>query len=218
MLTVPEACEKIITRSRYLTEAMSKNLINISSLARYIKPEVEDMLKKNISYPALIMSLNRLTHKIKPHYVFKNIFKVPPEIIVRSNLMEITVANSNSLQEKCASLIKLSGGPKYFFALTEGLLETTIISSINLKEQIKKILKDEEITDEFDNLSSITIQLPKESILTPGIFNFFLKSLAWEGVNIIEIVSSHLELTIVVDKKETNRAFSIIQSLFAKDI
>lgn len=218
MITVSESCEKIINRSRYLTEAISKNLINISSLARYMKPEVEEMLQKKVSYPSLIMALNRLSRRIKPKYVFKNIFKNAPELIVRSNLIQITIANSPSLIGKCASLETFGAKNKYFFTITVGIFETTIIVSQDLKAEIKNFLKGEVITGEFNDLSSITIQLPKESILTPGIFNFFLKSLAWEGINIIEIVSSHLELTIIVDKKETNRAFGIIQSLFAKDI
>lgn len=219
MITVSESCGKIINRSRYLTEAISKNLINISSLARYMKPEVEEMLQKKVSYPSLIMALNRLSRRIKPKYVFENIFKNAPELIVRSNLSEITVANSPSLIKKCASLMEMFGTKnKYFFTITDGIFETTIIVSQDLKAEIKSLLKGESIAEEFNNLSSITIQLPKESILTPGIFYFFLKSLAWEGVNIIEIVSSHLELTIILNKKETNRAFSIIQSLFAKDI
>lgn len=219
MITVSESCEKIINRSRYLTEAISKNLINMSSLARYMKPEVEAMLQKKVSYPSLIMSLNRLSRRIKPKYIFKNIFKNAPELIVRSNLIQITIVNSPSLIKKCALFMETFGAKnKYFFTITQGIFETAITVSLDLKKEIKKILKGEIITEEFSTLSAITIQLPKKSIVTPGIFNFFLKSLAWEGVNIIEIVSSHLELTIIIDKKETNRAFGIIQSLFAKDI
>ena len=46
MITVPEAVGKIVGRSRYLAEAMSKGIINNSSLARYIKPEIEEILIK----------------------------------------------------------------------------------------------------------------------------------------------------------------------------
>ena len=45
MITVPEATEKIVKRSRYLSEALSKDLINISSLSRYIKPEIEEIIE-----------------------------------------------------------------------------------------------------------------------------------------------------------------------------
>lgn len=215
MLTVPEAAEKIINRSRYLSEAISKGLINLSALARYMKPELEEMLAKKVSDTAIFMALNRLAPTIKPKYIFSNIFKTSPDMIVRSNLIEINVTHSESLIEKYPLLLKLSNTKeKYFFTITEGVFETTIIASRDLKEKIKKTLKNEAIVAEFGNLSSITIRLPKEAITTPGIFYFFLKSLAWEGVNIIEIVSAYLEFTLILPEKETNRAFSILQSLF----
>ncbi|MDO8583369.1 MAG: hypothetical protein Q7R51_02470 [bacterium] len=215
MLTVPEAAEKIINRSRYLSEAISKNIINLSALARYMKPELEDMLGKKISDTAIFMALNRLAPTIKPKYVFSNIFKTPPDMIVRSNLIEITIAHSESLMEKYPILLKMSDTKdKYFFTITQGVFDATIIASKDLKDKIKKTLENETIVAEFTNLSSITIRLPKEAILTPGIFYFFLKSLAWEGVNIMEVVSAYLEFTLILPEKDTNRAFSILQSLF----
>lgn len=219
MITIPEAAETIINRSRYLSESMSKGIINISALARYIKPELEEMLKKKASYAAIVMALNRLSTQIKPHYVYNRIFKTKPDMIVRSNLAEITVSRSESLIDKYPTLLKLSNpNSKYFFTITEGVFDTTIIASQDLVIKIKKVLENEEIASEFTNLSSITIKLPTEAISTPGIFYFFLKSLAWEGINIIEIVSAYLEFTIVLPEKETNRAFSILQSLFDQDI
>ncbi len=219
MITVPEISEKIINRSRYLSEALSKGIINISALARYIKPEIEQILDKKVSYPSVVMALNRLSSQIKPKYVVSNIFKSPPDMIVHSNLIEITVAHSQSLIEKYPSLLKLSkANDKHFFTITDGVFDTTIIISKSLKNEVKKALKDEKIVSEFENLSSITIRLPKEAITTPGIFYFFLKSLAWEGINIIEIVSAYLELTIVLSEKDTNKAFAILQSLFSKEI
>lgn len=219
MITVPEAAEKIINRSRYLSEAISKGIINVSSLARYIKPELEQILEKKVSYPAVVMAINRLSTQIKPKYVSTTIFKTPPDMIVRSNLIEVCASSSNNLIEKYPLLLKLSQtNEKHFFTITQGVFETTIIASKDLHGTIKDLLKSEAIVAEFTNLSSITIRLPKEAIQTPGIFYFFLKSLAWEGINIIEIVSAYLEFTIVLPEKETNRAFSILQSLFDQDI
>ncbi|MBI4096728.1 MAG: hypothetical protein HY425_03345 [Candidatus Levybacteria bacterium] len=219
MLTVPEATEKIIDRSRYLSEAISKGIINVSSLARYIKPELEQILEKKVSYPAVVMALNRLSAQIKPKYVSNSIFKAPPDMIMRSNLIEICVSSSGNLIERYQTLLKLSQtNEKHFFTATQGVFDTTIIASKDLGNTIKNILKNESIVAEFTNLSSITIRLPKEAISTPGIFYFFLKSLAWEGVNIIEIVSSYLEFTLILPEKETNRAFSILQSLFVNPV
>ncbi|HSD98674.1 MAG TPA: hypothetical protein VLB73_03170 [Patescibacteria group bacterium] len=215
MITVPEAAKEIIERSRYLTEAMSKDLINYSSLARYIKPEVEKMLMKKISDASLIMAIKRIAEEIKPKFVPLTIFTSAPEMIVRSNLIDITVANSPTLAKKVSKIIDLHhANQKYFFTLTEGLSETTIIASKDAKDIIEENVKGETILARFENLSAITIRQPKEISYSPGVVYFFLKSLAWEGINLIEVVSTYVELTLILEDKDVNTAFGILKGLF----
>lgn len=154
MITVPEATKKVVLRSRYLSEAISKGIINNSSLARYIKPEIEQMLIKPVSISAIIMALNRMGKEITPKYFTGNIFKTPPQIIVKSDA----------------------------------------------------------------NKASITISVPKEAVKTPGVLYFFIKSLAWEGINILGIQTNPTEISMDFEKKDINRAFEIIQSLFTKAV
>lgn len=219
MLTVAEGTKRIIERSRYLQEALEKGLINISSLARYIKPELEEMLIKKISTSAIIMAIRRVAKILKPQFKYKNIFKTPPDMITRSNLVEINITNSKNLVDKYPHILKTTRSQaESFFTITEGVFETTIIISKDLYKDVKKVVKDEIIVSEFQDLCSITIRLPKEAIFTPGVFYFFLKSLAWEGVNIIEVVSTYRELTLILQRKDTNKAFSLLQSLFPQSI
>jgi len=215
MITVPEATRKIIERSRYLAEAMSKGLINYSALARYIRPELEEMLVKDVSESSIIMALKRLEPYFQPKYMHTNVFQHSPEMIVRSNLIELTVANSEDMTKKLPHIMSAyTNQQKYFFTLTEGVSETTIIASHDLLEKIKALINGEKVLETFTNLSSITIRLPKEVLNSPGIFYFFLKSLAWEGISIVEIVSTYSEFTIILGDKEVNKAFAILKSFF----
>ncbi len=217
MITVPEATKKIVERSRYLTEAMSKGLINYSSLARYIKPELEKMLIKPVSEAAILMALKRLEQELQPKFVPLKIFTSAPDMIVRSNLIEVSVGNSEKLSAKYPQLFEAHKENKSsFFTITEGLSETGIIASRDLAEKIKIILKDEEIHYEFPHLSAITIRMPEANITSPGVYYFFLKSLAWEGINIMEVVSTPMEISLILAEKDVNQAFSILTSLFEK--
>lgn len=216
MITVPEGTRKILERSRYLSEAMSKGLLNYSALARYIRPELEEMLFKDVSESSIIMALKRLEPYFKPKFKAIDVFKTAPEMIVRSNLEELTMINSLELSEQLPKVFELyQTHSKYFFTVTGGVSETTIIASEGLFNDIKKIIKKESIVSEFRQLSSITIRLPNEVTDTPGIFYFFLKSLAWEGINVMEVVSTNLELTLILADAEVNRAFAILKSLFS---
>lgn len=217
MITVPEATKKIVERSRYLTEAMSKGLINYSQLARYIKPELEQMLLKPVSEASILMALRRLEHELKPKWQPLKIFTTPPDMIVRSNLFEITVTNSPSLSKSYEQLfIHHTQRNSSFFTMTEGLIDTTFIASNDLKPEFEEILKDQNVIATIDKLAAITIRLPQNSSNTSGVYYFFLKSLAWEGINITEVVSTYSELTILLEEKEVHRSFSILNSLFVK--
>lgn len=219
MITVPEATKQIIERSRYLVEAMSKDLINYSSLARYIKPELEKMLYKPVSEASIIMAIKRIAEEIKPKFLPLTIFKGTPEMIVRSNLVEFTLSNSELLRKKYKDLSTFySDENKYFFTLTEGVFETNIIVSKDLQEKVKQMISGEKILSEVNNLSTITIRLPKENINTPGVYYFLLKSLAWDGINIVEIVSTPMEISIILDDKDVNAAFSILKGLFPLEV
>lgn len=219
MLTIPEATEKIINRSRYLNEAISKKIINISSLARYIEPELEEMLGKKVSHAAVVMSLKRLSKKIKPHYSpSQDIFKSAPEMIVRSNLVELVMTNSPKTDEMSASFLKIAKNhPRYFCTISKASFYTTVIVSQEMYDNVRETIEKEDTIDEFKNLSSISIELLKESYNVSGVFYFFLKSLAWEGVNVVDVISTYLEFNIIIYGKDTNRTFSILQSLFAKN-
>lgn len=215
MITVPEAVEKIIKRSRYLSEAMAEELINTSSLARYIKPEVEEILFKDVSEASILMALKRLNTKKGISPKLKKIISSPPDMIVRSNLIALYIENSQELPEKLKNIFLLDHD-KYLLNISEGISETTIVVSQNLEQKVRNILSTEKILAEFKNLSSITIRLPEETITTPGVYYFLLKSLAWERINLQEIMSSYQEVTLVFDDTEIERAFVILKSIFTE--
>lgn len=212
MITVPETTKKIVERSRYLSEAISKGIINYSSLARYIKPEIEQMLIKKVSIPSIIMALTRLGTEFKPKFMQSNIFKNPPEIIIRSNLHLVALPN-NEVQG-LSIFMSRDANLKSFFLKNQGIHETAFIMSQDLFAKYKNTIESKSPLLYLKNVSAITIYLPPEALKTSGIYYFFLKSLAWEGVNIVCLVPTYSELTIIVEDQDTERAFGIIKSLF----
>lgn len=211
MLTVPQAAEKIIKRSRYLTEALAKNIINSSALARYIRPELEKMLVKKVKSGAIIMAIERLKKTLKPEGKYQNVLETKPEITIHPDLSLLVISPSN-LEKLIVSENNKNG--QNFLLFSRGFLTSTVVFSSLQRMEVEKYLKKEDIIFSLDNLSSITLRLPSESINTPGIIYFFLKSLAWENINIVEVISSFLELTLIFDSKNINKAFELIQSIF----
>ena len=215
MITVPDIVRKIISRTPYLEEALSRDIINLSGLARDIRPEVEKLTMKKVELGSVIMALKRLQPKLKTNLELEMIFKTPPELILRSNLLEITIANSSLLAEKQKHLLLYaSKRHTQFITITHGIFETTIIASRQTLDMIYKLYKDEKIISEIADLSSITVKFPVDIINTSGVYYTILKILAWENIDITEVVSTYSEITIILKKDYVERAFGLIKGLF----
>ena len=100
-----------------------------------------------------------------------------------------------------------------FYTSSRGVSESNIIVSANISELVAKLFVKEVCNTKLENLSSITIQLPKENITIPGIYYFIFQRLSWEGVNLNEVISTSNEFTILMDESQVNTAFEVIKNL-----
>ncbi len=218
MITISEVVKDIVRKTPFLEEGLARDILNLSAVARMIKPEIEKELMKEIKKGAIVMSLKRLKLNLRKKDLGpRAFFKKPPDLMVRSNLVEITLSNTESFRQKQRKFIEqLKWKDNYFLTITQGIFETTIIASENLEGALQKNFAGEKIVSRFKNLSSITIQLPDNATRVPGIYSFFLRALAWEGINLIEVVSTLNEFSIILENKNVDRAFSILNGLFVK--
>ena len=214
MITIRESLKQIIAKTPYLEEAIGKGIINLSALARLVKPEIKDVLyKEKVSDAALIMALKRLEPEIKKKNKIPHIFSEMEDITVRSGLIEITLRNVTDTEKIRSELMKAVAKEKYsFFNLIQGVRESTILMSKNLEHTITKLLSGKVIS-RIDTISSVTISLPPSNRKTPGVYYTLLKALAWENINLIEIISNFNEVTLVFDDSDIDRAFSLIKGL-----
>ncbi len=214
MISIKDALGEIIQGQPFIEEGLSRGIINYSAYAREIRPEIEKKLYKSVKEGAIVMALKRISErlsnsKIRPYSKFNL-----TNLTVRSNLTELTFNNSDSLIDKQRELFnQLSKEKDVFCAVSQGIRETTFISDFKAKTVIEKIFSSEIMLSVIKNLSSITIHLPKEIVETPGVYYQILKMLAWEKINVVEVISTYTELTIVFEDKNVDKAFSTLKKL-----
>ncbi len=216
MKTIQEAVESTIRKTPFVEEALYEKLINVSSLARVILPEVSKLLGKEVKVGAVMMAINRLSPASELR-IRKNIRKLTlgiGDFIVRSYLCDFTFKNSDSLRKEIAKILnKAAENNDYFITVSQGIFETNIVISKALQPFVEEYFKSEKRINSVNNLSSITIKLPKDNLEQSGIYYFILKQLAWADISLQEIISTTNEMTIVVKEKDINLTFSILMDM-----
>ena len=216
MATIQSAVEEIISNSPFLVENIEDGIINLSSLARKIRPEVIERTKRDVQDGAITMALKRITPKFNPRINLKirKLFDNTGDIIVRSNLNYTTYLNSTSLVTKQIKLLNmLSQKRNIFYIFSQGIYETTVVLSDSVGGEADQIFQEEEQVTQLRNLSSVTIKLMMDGTNIPGVYYYMIKRISWEGVNVIEVISTTNEFTYMVNEKDVEKTFSILKNL-----
>ena len=215
MVTVSHLVKKYVSENSFLLEAMSKELISHGNLAEQLKPEIERELQKKVKESAIVMALRRYEEEL--HGFDKNIrrFKFQGEIMMRTNIMDFNVVKSSNLLNKIKniySLVDFSKGDTLNIIL--GSNEVSIVANEKYKEKLSDFLKGEKILNKEFDLVSLTIVFEgKNFLITPGVIFTTIRKLAWEQINIYEIVSTMTELTFILSKKDSMKAYNVLQGL-----
>lgn len=213
MISVSQAVEDMIKSNPFLGDALAKGIINHSSLARIIKPQIKETLFKDVQEGSIIVALNRLSKKFKKIETGQNKLQGLGDLTVRSNLVDYTLSHSPTLGDAQNKLLgKVANKKDVFITISHGINQVTIIASQTLENDIKEIFKNETSVCSLENLSSLTIKIPMEATKIPGVLYSILKILAWEGINLIEFISTFTELTLVMQSKDIDKAFSLVKN------
>ena len=216
MKTIASQVSEYVKTKPYLSSALSKGIINLTSLARQIQPDIEKSLKKPARSGAIVMALKRIsdneeflsTHRIVS--VLKNL----GDITVRSALTDYCFKLTDTLLLAQAKfLTEIKDRNDVFYTSSRGVGESNIVVSSNISYLVEEVFKDEICIDKLKNLSAITVKLPTENVKIPGIYYFIFQRLSWEGVNISEVISTSNEFTILMNEESVNVAFEVIKNL-----
>ena len=218
MVTVSHLIKKAVSENSFLLEAMSKELISHGNLAEQLKPEIEHELKKKVKDSAIVMALRRYEEELQNFDKKIGKFKFSGEIIMRTNIMDFNAVKSSSLLNKIKNIYNLVDFEKGdTLNIILGSNEVSIVANEKYKEKFSNFLKGEKILKkELDLVALSVIFDSKDFFNTPGVIFTTIRKLAWEQINIFEIVSTLTELTFILSKKDSMKAYNVLQELFKK--
>lgn len=212
MKTISTCVHDIIRHQPFLDDALSRNIINFSSLAADLQPEVEKEMKKPVKQGSIIMALRR--YSPSRNKFTRNNFRKLGDIVVRSGITEYTYLNSRTIIANKARLLDaVKDEVGINLSYSSNYQESNILVSTSLKEMVETYFKNENRVNVKNDLSSITIALPEGNTKTVGLYFYIFKLLAYEGIPVYEIISTTNYFTLFLEKEYVNQAFYLMNEI-----
>jgi hypothetical protein len=217
MLSIATKVEQIVTESAFLTEGMALGLINLSELARQLRPQLESDLWKPVGQAAVVMALRRLSERLPQQQGARQVPATCPrmgELNTRTDLTIFTFRLSETSHECQRALLALSEPyPGMFVSVTRGVHEMMVVCSRPLIHMVEEAFATERLLARVENLTALTLRLSAETHNTPGVYHAILKKLAWDKVSVVNMMCTYTELTILLEQAQTGRAFTVLSQI-----
>lgn len=212
MIRLTDALRDLVRQSPILPFGMGHKLLNLSQTALFLKPLVESRAKKEVKPAALLMALSRLQRNLgkAPHRLER--FRLE-KITVHSSLCSISYSRAPDLQTKINHFLRLIERHKGYMNVTEGMQEVTVLFDQNRLEDAKRILGSRPRNENL-NIASLSLKYHERYNRIPGILSQILEMLAFQGINLLEIASTHTEFIFFVPQEQVNLAFDTLYNAF----
>lgn len=159
------------------------------------------------------MALRRFSEKLskKEH---ETAFDFSSEVNMKTRLCDISLTNSPTLIEKLRKIYGLVNYQKGdVLNIIHGNYEVGIVISDKYLDKVLALLKGEKILKVTKDLVSVALTFSDNFLDTPGVLAKSSRLLAWENVNIYEVVSTLNELNFVIHKDHAMKAYNILDAL-----
>lgn len=213
MVTISHVVQNILNKHVFLQEAVNHGIVSYNKLAADIKPEIEQELGKKVKNNAVVMALRRYSDKLEKRQQ-KPAFDYFRETLLKTDICYIVVEESPSSLDKIQTLYNeidfKRGG---IFNVIQGNYETGIITNQRSKDKLLDLLSDEKILNVVEDLVAISLTYSKDFMFVPGILYNVLRFLTWENINIVGIIMTQKELSLIVSRTDAMKCYNTLERL-----
>jgi len=191
IMTIAQDVRSYLRNKPYLLEALEKGIVNLSELSRQIQIELKT---KNIT--ATKAALRRFSEELQKRKQ-KREEKVL-QLLKRSGIAvydrKSVIITAKEISNNTGMKVDLPG--KFVY----------LLDRVDLPERISTLVK-------HDNCTMLVVNSPEELEATVGVVAFLTTLLAEQNVNIIEFISCWTETIIVVEKKDSLKAYETLSNI-----
>jgi aspartokinase len=217
-VSVARAVKDEVGSDLSIQDAIARDYLNLSALARMLVPKVAARTgkkAKDVNEVGIATALKRLqgTYSVASPRVSRVIAR--SAVSVRTHVSSLSVEKTKRTVQTVSTL--LSTYPNDFIQVSESLSSITLIFDQRLLSRVKRSLAGAELLEEGEERAAITVHSPEEISTTPGCISTFYNQLSRRKVNVEDTVSCYTDTIMVVDMKDASRAFEALTELVGEE-
>ncbi len=218
--SVANCVKNVINRSPFISEMLIQDVISFSNLAKSIQPKVEDAYGESVNTAAIVMAIRRYSDELKRSKTMPKHGHIHYDISMKTNIYDVNFLRNDNFITKMQSLyesVHVDSGD--FLNITMGSHEISLMVSEKYKPVVDQLLEGEEIVAQMQDLVALTIVFHDGDFLqTPGVMYLAARKLAWENINVLEIVSTMNVLTFVIKRVDSMNAYATLQEFLNEEM
>ena len=217
-VSVTRAVKDEVGSDLSIQDAMARDYLNLSALARMLVPKVAARTGKrvkDVSEVGIATALKRLMGSYSGSSPKVSRVIARSAVSARTHVSSLSVEKTKRTVQTVSAL--LSSYPNDFIQVSEGLSSITLIFDQRLHSKVKRSLAGAEVLEEGVSGAAITVHSPEEITTTPGCISAFYNQLWRRHVNIEDTVSCYTDTIMVVDMKDASRAFEALTELIGEE-
>lgn len=212
MESVSSMVKRLLNQKPFLSEAFERGILSYGSLAEEFKPIIEQSLNKEVKESAIVMALRRYADDVQRKSPSIRENRLSCEIVMKTNICDFNMRKTENLLPRLKELYEIVNlGRGDFLNVTIGSDEISIAVSDKYEQEVRDFLGEQEDLEFRDGLVSLTLIFSGDFLHTPGVVFQALRKLAWENINVYEIISTMTELTVVIERDASTRGYETLQ-------
>lgn len=214
MLKVSDAVTAIIVENPLLHFGYHHQLLNLSQVARYIRPMVEARTRKDVQETAVLMALSRLRKTMSPTSAeLPSLFI--DKINIHTGLCSCTWVKNAATHAAMNRLYQHIQKEQGFVTITEGMTEITVILPEDYLEVALEYLgtKPKYL---YRAIAAVGVKFDEKHLTQPGLIYQLVGQITLQRLNLIEVTSTATEFNMYLAEDEVQLAFDSLYRRFLR--
>jgi len=211
-MSVTKEVKAIVSKNFFFEFGLQNRIVNLSQLARLIKPLVQERLSKKVEVNSITMALSRIQNQLTKKAIPNKL--IVEDVSLKNNLCSMTFYKTSESQKQISLFQEYCLVNNKFFTRADSNREIGINFHNNELKEIKNIIIVEPKAYK-DNIGAVMVSIPKEYLHLKGVFQYFIQRLTMQNINILEMGSTYTELIFYMDEKDLALAANTFLNLQA---